>query len=71
MDEKVENVERFEGPVRRKFSGIKVTQPKYNLFSMIDEPINNLLSGKSCTCPSNEIVAQDKNEISWDLNPEV
>lgn len=43
----------FEGPVRRKGSKLKVTQPKYNLFSMLDEGCNNTISGRSCTCPGN------------------
>lgn len=42
-----------------------VTQPKYNFFSALDEPINNFFSGKNCTCPANEIVAGPKNEVSW------
>lgn len=53
-------------PIQRKNSGILITQkPKYNLFSAIDEPVNNILSGKACTCPANTIVAEQMNEISW------
>lgn len=50
---------------KRRNSGIQVTQNKYNLFSAIDEPVNNLLSGKTCTCPANQLVADRINQISW------
>ena len=54
MEEIVEEkIEKFEGPPRRKSEKLKLTQPKYNLFSMIDEPCNNVFSGKACTCPGN------------------
>lgn len=48
--------------------GIKLITPKYNLFSIIDEPINNILSGKACTCPANELVASRRNEIYWNVD---
>ena len=43
----------FDPPAKRKSPKLKVTQAKYNLFSLIDEPCNNILSGRSCTCPGN------------------
>ena len=42
-------------------SGIKVTQPKYNLFSIFDEAFNS----KSCTCPANELIASQRSEANW------
>lgn len=49
-------------------SGIKVMQNKYNFFSCIDEGVNNLISGQSCTCPANELVASRRTEVYWDID---
>lgn len=54
-------------PPKRKYSGINIVQPKYNMFSVIDEGVNNLLIGRSCTCPSNEVIADDHKELIWDI----
>ena len=53
-------------PRRRSVGGIKVTQPKYNLFSILDEPFNNILRGGSCTCPANELIASQRTEANWE-----
>ena len=47
---------------RRKSVGLKVTQPKHNLFSVIDEAFNT----KSCTCPANELIASRRSEANWE-----
>lgn len=48
-------------PLSRPKSGLKVTQPKYNLFSAFDEAFNT----KSCTCPANELIASQRSEANW------
>lgn len=53
-------------PPRRKSVGLKVTQPKYNLFSILDQPFNSILNGGSCTCPANELIASQRSEANWE-----
>lgn len=45
-----------------------IPKPKYNLFSIFDEGINNLLRGGSWTFPSNEIIAPRRNRQHWVLS---
>lgn len=52
----------------RRSSGIKLVTNKYNLFSIIDEPINNCLSGQACTCPANELVASNRNQAYFSVD---
>lgn len=58
----IPNIKPVSGRDRRKSLGLKVTQPKYNLFSIIDEAFNT----KSCTCPANELIASKRTEANWE-----
>lgn len=61
--------EKYDFSKFRKNRGFKMTvEPKYNLYNIIDEGINNCIDGKKegCVCKPNEgIASKIKNPHLW------